>query len=70
MSERIDPFDGNYVAPDGMAWMCAACGKRSRDRYGEQKFDHGWDSSCTTNAVLIHDEDPPRAVHPNELPSR
>jgi hypothetical protein len=42
----------NEIAPDGQIWVCAACGKRSRDRYGEQAVNSGWDVSCTMNAVL------------------
>lgn len=45
----------NQVAPAGQVWVCAACGKRSRDRYGFQKIDHGWDASCMLNAVLCID---------------
>lgn len=48
----------NHKAPEGTIYVCAACGKRSRWRYG---FDEagkncgpskGWDGSCMTHAVL------------------
>lgn len=42
----------NEYAPEGTVYVCGACGKRSRDRYGEQALDRGWDESCMLNAVL------------------
>lgn len=26
----------NQRAPDGQVWVCTACGKRSRDLYGDE----------------------------------
>ncbi len=46
----------NIVAPEGQLWICAACGKRSKDRYGDQAIDRSWDVSCTLNAVLCYEE--------------
>jgi hypothetical protein len=46
----------NEVAPKGQVFVCAACGKRSKDRYGDQKIDRGWDVSCMLNAVLCYEE--------------
>lgn len=46
---------GNVVAAEGTVWVCAACGKTSRDRYGEQRISRGWDESCMLNAVLCFD---------------
>lgn len=46
----------NKVAPEGQVWVCGACGKRSRDRYGYQPIDRGWDESCFLNAVLCHED--------------
>jgi hypothetical protein len=43
----------NEKAPKGKVWICAACGKRSKDRYGNQKIDQGWDESCILNSVLV-----------------
>jgi len=46
----------NKVAPESQVFVCAACGKRSKDRYGDQKIDRGWDVSCMLNAVLCYEE--------------
>lgn len=46
----------NTIAPNGQVWVCAACGKRSKDRYGEQKISLGWDASCMMNAVLCFED--------------
>lgn len=37
-------------------WVCLACGKRSRDRYGNEPINRGWDSSCFLNAVLVYED--------------
>jgi hypothetical protein len=42
----------NHIAPPGMVYVCAACGKRSRDRYGDKAIDRGWDVSCFMHSVL------------------
>lgn len=44
------------LAPEGCVWVCAACGKRSRDQYGEQPISHGWDESCVLNSVLCRED--------------
>lgn len=41
-----------------MVWRCAVCGKRSRDRYGEQALDRGYDLNCLLNADLVEDAEP------------
>ena len=51
--------EGTTEAPENMVWVCGACGKTSRTRYGhnaENKnvCDPGWDTSCMMNAVLCH----------------
>lgn len=46
----------NEVAPDGYLWVCMACGKRSRDKYGNQKLSRGWDVSCVLNAQLLAED--------------
>lgn len=46
----------NEFAPDGAVFVCGACGKRSKDRYGNQKISHGWDESCMLNAVLCDEK--------------
>jgi len=42
----------NQVAPPGAVFVCVACGKRSRDLYGNQKISRAWDVSCVLNAML------------------
>lgn len=37
------------IAPDGMVWVCHACGKTTGNRYGEEA---GWDESCMLNSAL------------------
>lgn len=49
----------NEIAPEGKIWICAACGKRSRDLYGSQPIDYGWDESCLLNAVLADEDHSP-----------
>lgn len=44
----------NKIAPEGEVFVCGACGKRSRDRYGSEAIDQGWDESCMLNAVLCY----------------
>lgn len=40
-------------APTGTIWVCAACGKTHKDRYGDEgEGDRGWDASCMLHAVL------------------
>jgi hypothetical protein len=57
----IDPKyqEGTVEAPDDMIWVCSACGKTSRTRYGfnaqnENVCLPGWDASCMSNAVLCY----------------
>lgn len=47
----------NAVAPYGKVWVCCACGKRSRDKYGSQKIDQGWDESCMMHSRLFDEDD-------------
>jgi hypothetical protein len=47
----------NELAPAGLIWRCAVCGKRSRDLYGYQARDRGYDVSCVLNAVLVADDE-------------
>lgn len=40
----------------GTIWVCAACGKTHKDRYGEDgEGDRGWDESCMLKAVLCEE---------------
>jgi hypothetical protein len=41
----------NEIAGPGEVFVCAACGRRSKDRDGDWKIHSGWDTSCRTNAV-------------------
>jgi len=44
------------MAPAGAIWVCAACGKSAKDRYGiEGEHSRGWDESCMLNAVLYRE---------------
>jgi len=43
----------NEVAPEGQVWVCLACGKMSKDKYGDQKISWGWDASCMLNSALF-----------------
>ena len=40
------------LAPEGWLWMCIHCGKRVKDRYGNEG---GWDEACMLNAVLVEE---------------
>jgi hypothetical protein len=41
----------NEVAKEGHVWVCLACGKRSKDRYGiDSPINRGWDESCVLNS--------------------
>jgi hypothetical protein len=42
----------NEVAKPGFVFVCLACGKRSRDKYGDNPIDAGWDESC-----MMHSEE-------------
>lgn len=44
---------GNQIAPDGQIWECRACGKKSRDRFGNYALNRGWDEACVMNARLV-----------------
>lgn len=52
---------GTDIAPEGTVWVCGACGKRARSRYGFDEgrrstaLDAGWDESCMLNAILCWD---------------
>lgn len=52
---------GTDLAPEGTVFVCGACGKCARSRYGcdaagvSTVIDPGWDSSCMWWAVLCHE---------------
>ena len=50
--------DGTTLAPEGQIYVCMACGKTSKTKYGYDKQDkdvamYGWDVSCMLNSRLI-----------------
>ena len=47
----------NEIAGPGMVYVCARCGRRSKDRRGTQRIHRGWNMSCSHNAVLCKEED-------------
>jgi hypothetical protein len=47
----------NDVAGPGEIYVCACCGRRSKDRLGVQKIHTGWDESCMLNAVKYREAD-------------
>ena len=51
-------YERDYdVAPEGMVFVCGACGKRSKDIYGNQAISRGWDESCALNCNLYAEKD-------------
>jgi hypothetical protein len=42
----------DQIAPEGSVWVCGACGKTAKDRYGGPNDNPLWDESCMLNAVL------------------
>lgn len=46
---------GNETAPPGSVWVCCACGKRSRDKYGFAPISRGWDESCMLNSECFEE---------------
>jgi len=44
------------IAPKGQVFVCMACGKRSKDIFGDMKIDHGWDVSCAMSCVLCYEK--------------
>jgi transposase len=49
--------DDERFAREGTIWVCAACGKTAKDRYGDGTSS--WDESCMLNSVLCHAEKMP-----------
>lgn len=46
----FEQYVSERIAPDGKLWLCYACGKTTRDRYGESG---GWDEACALNSGLV-----------------
>ena len=43
----------NKIAPEGSVYVCLACGKRSKDKYGDDPINSGWDVSCVLNSEVF-----------------
>jgi len=37
-------------------WVCLACGKVSKDRFGKEKISRGWDESCFLNSAKVEED--------------
>lgn len=61
----MDGPEGTALALEGQVWVCAACGKRAKSRWGHDAagnstvIDDGYDSSCMSHAVLCFEEREP-----------
>lgn len=51
MNEVAKPIDGRETV-----YVCGACGKRSKDRFGYQAIDRGWDESCMLKSFLAFED--------------
>lgn len=43
----------NKIADEGNVFVCLACGKMSRDLYGNDPISRGWDESCMLNSAEL-----------------
>lgn len=43
----------NQKAPKGKVYQCYVCSKRSKDKYGDEPLDYGWDVSCVMHSHLV-----------------
>jgi hypothetical protein len=43
--------EAERFAPEGKLWVCCACGKTSKDQYGDPATS--WDESCVLNSRLF-----------------
>jgi hypothetical protein len=72
---KPNEFFGNQKAPDGHVYVCGACGRVSRWKYGldfSGKHDStpGWDLSCAINSLLTLEsaiESPANWVYPKRV---
>lgn len=57
--ERVKNESGNHKAPPGILFVCLACGKLSRDRYGDDALAGSeiWDESCMLNCQAFLESD-------------
>ena len=61
---KLDSDPIFIMAPEGQIYVCAACGKTSYNRVGENTAGErvcmpGWDESCFLHAVLCYLPGPP-----------
>ncbi len=67
-------MNGTDLAPEGTVWVCSACGKRARSRYGfdaegkRTQIDPGWDEACMLKAVLCKSERRPDGAYELAVP--
>jgi hypothetical protein len=57
MTKQAKDMNGTDCVKAPHAWVCGACGKQSRSRYGFDAKENnvaspGWDEACVLNAVL------------------
>jgi uncharacterized UBP type Zn finger protein len=63
MKEKMDRIkQGTMLCKEDEVWLCLACGKTSRTKYGfdtdgKNVCDHGWDVSCSMHSQLIKIEE-------------
>ena len=48
--------NSDLIAPPGSLWVCHACGKTNRHRYGDFGSMRGWDSSCAMQSGLYSED--------------
>lgn len=55
-NKKIDSYKNNKFAPEDKIWVCLACGKFSKDKFGDKDLNtsHGWDESCIINCQLFN----------------
>ena len=56
-------MDDKRFAENGEIWVCGACGKTAKDRYGDG--NSSWDESCFMNSILCKESSLVR--HPNGM---
>ena len=44
------------IAPEGKIWICLACGKTAKNKYGPPDCMKGWDASCVMNSALVDEK--------------
>ena len=54
-STLTNKMSKNQTALEGQVYVCRACGKRARDKYGFDPIDRGWDASCVLHSALVYE---------------